>query len=60
MRSKEFITERLALEAILAVMETGKDWGDVPALGLAVQRQFHPPMREPVYYIREMKEPTEK
>lgn len=54
-RSKEYITERLALEAILAVQKTGRTSGDVPELGLSVQRQFRPGLREPVYYIRQMK-----
>lgn len=51
-RSKEYITERIAVEAVLAVLKTGSTAGDVPELGLSVQRVGAKNLREPVYYIR--------
>ena len=43
------------MEVILALMEQGRTSGDLPELGLSVQRQSSPAMKYPVYYIREMK-----
>lgn len=52
-RSKEYITEELALRAILEILQQGRHSGDVPMYGLYVQNQVT--RTERVYYIREIR-----